>query len=499
MIASDWMYLLAAAGHLTLAVLSLVRGTRSPIARPLAILCFDMFGWCFASLASHLTDAPVWAMLDAAFTALCPALALHLVVVFVGATRVHLRLVVAAYVVFGALAASSSAGCTAAWGRRWVDSTAWAAIFLAAWLPTLVVVLVLLVRHLVRSSDADEKARTRTMLAALAVGGALATVDVVSATGFLLPRLASIGTLVSTLLVATAAFRFRLFDRDLSVSTAVYAGALATAGVVCYLAVFVILGGNVAALAFGTLTVTLVLGAAVREVAASRATQRERLDRLAVLGRFSAQMAHDIKNPLATLKGALQFLEEERERGNPLDEKGEFLGLMREQVERLHRVVADYERIGRVEPIRRPVDVNQVVRSVVALEPYATTEGVSIRSELAADLPACELDSDLVAGALENVIRNALEAMPTGGSLVVRTGRDPDDVGGVVISVEDAGEGMDARHAERAFDEFYTTKAQGSGRGLAFVRRVAQAHGGDVSLSSKVGVGTIVRVRLSAS
>ena len=89
--------------------------------------------------------------------------------------------------------------------------------------------------------------------------------------------------------------------------------------------------------------------------------------------------------------------------------------------------------------------------------------------------------------------------MPTGGSLVVRTGRDPDDVGGVVISVEDAGEGMDARHAERAFDEFYTTKAQGSGLGLAFVRRVAQAHGGDVSLSSKVGVGTIVRVRLSAS
>lgn len=499
MIARDWMYLLAAAGHLTLAVLSLSRGRQSPIARPLALLCFDMFGWCFASLASHLTDSQVWAVLDSVCTALSPPLALHLVVTFVGASRAHLRVVVASYIVFGALAASSGAGCVATWGLTWLESSAWADVFLAAWIPTLVLVLVLLVRHLVRTSDADEKARTRTMLAAVAVGGALATADVVSSAGFELPRLASIGTLLSTFLVATAAFRFRLFDRDLSVSTALYAAALAVAGVFAYLAVFVLLGGSAAALAFGTLTVTLVLGAAVREVAVSLATQRERVERLAVLGRFSAQMAHDIKNPLATIKGALQFLQEERERGKSLDEQGEFLELMREQVDRLHRVVDDYERIGRVQPMRRPVDVNQVVRSVVALEPYAAG-GVSIRAELAEDLPPCQLDSDLVSGALQNVIRNALEAMPAGGTLVVRTERAAGSTeSGVVISVEDAGEGMDARHAERAFDDFYTTKAHGSGLGLAFVRRVAQAHGGEVSLSSRVGIGTIVRMRLSAS
>ncbi|HEX7603182.1 MAG TPA: hypothetical protein VF316_16305, partial [Polyangiaceae bacterium] len=192
MIARDWMYLFAAAGHLTLAVLSLSRGNRSPVARPLALLCLDMFGWCFASLASHLTDSQVWQVLDAVCTALSPPLALHLVVTFVGASRTHLRLVVVGYVVFGALAASSGAGCVATWGRTWVDSTAWAVVFLAAWLPTLVLVLVLLVRHLVGTADADEKARTRTMLAAVAVGGALATADIVNSAGFLLPRLASI-------------------------------------------------------------------------------------------------------------------------------------------------------------------------------------------------------------------------------------------------------------------------------------------------------------------
>jgi signal transduction histidine kinase len=89
--------------------------------------------------------------------------------------------------------------------------------------------------------------------------------------------------------------------------------------------------------------------------------------------------------------------------------------------------------------------------------------------------------------------------MPKGGALTVRTERaNGSSDGGVVISVADAGEGMDARHAERAFDDFYTTKPHGSGLGLAFVRRVALAHGGDVSLESRVGAGTVVRLRVSS-
>jgi signal transduction histidine kinase len=458
-----------------------------------------MFGWCFASLANNVTGVPEWDVLDSMCTALTPPLALHLFITFVGAGRTRLRVLVAAYVAFGALALSSVAGLTS-WGRAWVDSTAWAVVFLAGWTPMLVLIVVLLVRHLVESSDADEKARTRTMLAALAVGGALSTIDILRPFGLAVLHLGPIGSLVGTTLVATAAFRFRLLDRDLSVSTAVYAAALAIVGVILYLVVFRSLGGNVAALAFGTVTITVVLGAAVREVVSSLATQRERSERLAVLGRFSNQMAHDLKNPLGTIKGALQFLQEERARGKSLDEQHEFIDLMLQQVDRLHRVVDDYQRIGRVEPVRRTVDVNEVVRNVVALEPFAAADGIAIRTALADDLPPCALDSDLVSGALENVIRNAFEAMPSGGTLTVRTELAAGAMGrGVVISVEDVGEGMDKRRMERACDEFYTTKPQGSGLGLAFVRRVAHAHGGDLSLTSRVGVGTTVRLRLSAS
>ena len=124
-----------------------------------------------------------------------------------------------------------------------------------------------------------------------------------------------------------------------------------------------------------------------------------------------------------------------------------------------------------------------------------------MKAELASDLPACSIDRDLVTGALENLLQNAFEATPRDGTatatVTVRTAlARARHTTGVLLSVEDAGLGMSARTRERALDDFFTTKATGSGLGLAFVRRVAEAHGGDVSLVSKEGAGTTVRMFL---
>jgi two-component system sensor histidine kinase HydH len=505
----DWMFLFGAAGQLTLAGLCLTFGKKSPVARPLLFLCLTMFGWCFTSLAWGLARTETWGGgvvkvigdLDAAVSALSPPFALHLVVTFVGARKSYMRVVRAEYAFFAGLSLSSALALVIPAMTSWKDSWAWAATFLVGWVPALGLILVLLVRHLVSSTDPDEKGRTRMMLAAIGVAGVLATSDVVRDLGFPLPHLAPIGALVSAILVANAVFRVRLFERDLSGSSAVYAAAVAVTGVAAYLGVFRVLGGNIAALALGTVTVTVALAVAVYEMSTSAAVQRARVERLVALGRFSSQMAHDLKNPLASLKGALQFLEEEHQRGRSLDDQHEFVGLMLEQVERLSRVADEYERIGRVEPVRRHVDVNQVVGRVVALEPFAAKGQVAIVTDLAPNLPACDLDADLVARALENLVRNALEAMPEGGNLTVRTAAGRAGNGGegrVIVSVEDCGKGMDARQAERAFNEFYTTKATGSGLGLAFVKRVAEAHGGDASLKSRVGEGTVVEMCLPA-
>ncbi|HEX6766525.1 MAG TPA: ATP-binding protein, partial [Polyangiaceae bacterium] len=109
------------------------------------------------------------------------------------------------------------------------------------------------------------------------------------------------------------------------------------------------------------------------------------------------------------------------------------------------------------------------------------------------------MDKDLVATTLENVLRNAYEAMPSGGIVTVRTERVAGGSGGVAVSVEDEGEGMDARTLDRASDELFTTKATGSGLGLSFAERVAQAHGGTLKLTSRAGKGTVVRLSLPTS
>jgi two-component system, NtrC family, sensor histidine kinase HydH len=497
-----WMYLLGAAGQLMLAGLCFARGRRSPVALRLAFLCLAMFGWCFASLAANATGSEDWGLLDTCLSALSPPLVLHLVVTFVGARRAYRRVVIAEYVFFLLLSLSCLAGFVIPSAHGWASSKAQDYVFLAGWLPALVLIIVLLARHLRFAPDTDEKARARMIFAAFAVTATLCTSDIVpwDRFGFSIPKVAPLGALLGASMVATAVFRLRLFDRDLSVSTALYAFLLAIAGVAAYFGVFRLLGGNVAAFVFGTIIVTLALGAAAYEISTSAAKQRAQVERLVALGRFSAQMAHDFKNPLATIKGALQFLQEERARGRSLDDQHDFLRLMLDQVERLERVADQYERMGRVEPVCRAIDLNPIVENVVALEPLAAQVDVKIRADLAPELPRCDLDADLLSRALQNLIRNALEAMPKGGNLTVRTALGVDGAEGrVIVSVEDEGEGMDPRQAERAFDEFYTTKPTGSGLGLAFVRRVARAHGGDATLSSRVGVGTIVQMRLPVS
>jgi two-component system sensor histidine kinase HydH len=225
---------------------------------------------------------------------------------------------------------------------------------------------------------------------------------------------------------------------------------------------------------------------------------RERVRRLATLGRFSEQLAHDIRNPLAALKGAVQFLATERAEGRPLEAHGEFLDLMAEQVNRLQRVVDDYQRMAKVEPMLAEGSLNDIVREVFGMQRFAVVPGVTLREDLAADLPTLSLDKDLVATTLENVLRNAYEAMPNGGVVTVRTERVTGGAGGIAVSVEDEGHGMDARVLDRASDEFFTTKATGTGLGLSFAERVAHAHGGTLSLTSRAGKGTVVRLWLPA-
>jgi two-component system sensor histidine kinase HydH len=206
-------------------------------------------------------------------------------------------------------------------------------------------------------------------------------------------------------------------------------------------------------------------------------------------------MAHDIKNPLASIRGATQFLAAERAASRSIDHQQEFLELLVEQCDRLARIVDQYHRIGRAEAHLERSDVNDAVREAMKF-----LSGSPIHARLADSLPECKADRDLIVIALENVLRNAHEAardrpvhIETG---VTEAGADR---AWVFVAVRDEGPGMDPRTRERALEGFFTTKSQGSGLGLVFVRRVIEAHRGKLLIQSQEGAGTTVRFELRAA
>ena len=496
--AHAWVALLAAAGQLALFFVAVGRVARSPVAMPLSLLTVSLFSTSFCELALEVSHGPEWGWLEAAAAPITVALAMHLVLSFVGRRKALSWLLYLHYAVFGLLSTNSLLAFFVPAERAFVGSPSWTLLVLALVAPSTALASLFLLVHLTRAVGAQEQGRTRLLLIGIAWAASFALSDLLANLGVDVPRLGSLGNLGSNLLLVFVVFRLKLFGRELSTTNAVSAVGMAAVAVLAYLSLFRLFSSNVTLLLVGTASVTLTLLVVSRRVMVARAVGRERMERLTTLGRFSAQMAHDLKNPLAALKGAAQFLKEEHARGNTLADQGDFLDLILEQIERLHTVVDHYQRLGRVEPVRQPLNLNELVTGVLALQAFAGTGPVQVRTELAAMLPECRVDRDLLAGALENLVRNAFEAMPRGGAVTVRTGQE-EPGGEVFLSVEDTGDGMDARTRERAFDDFYTTKPTGSGMGLAFVRRVVEAHGGAVSLTSKEGVGTEVRLTLPVS
>jgi len=489
--------LVACAGHLVVVNLALIRQTGSPLALPLGLLALNLFSWNFADFGYTVSGQLSWHLVDLGLSPFSPALAFQLVMTFVGGVRRYRWLVIAAYGFFGAMAASAWLAFGFSWATSWINSSGYPTTFLTAQGLLMSFSLAQLVGHLRRTTDLTERARARMMIAAILVGCLFGTADLWDDIGVPVPSLSNLGTTASAILMTIASLKLRFLGRAFPrrVKGAVLATALA--GLASYLAVFCWLRGNVAVLMAVTATVTLTLVAALRQLAREYMARRDRVEGLTAMGRFSAQMAHDLKNPLAALKGAIQFLVEEVSRGRSVAGQEQLLSLLLQQVERIHRVVEDYQRLGNMQPRPTLVQLNDTVREVLALQPFAA-RGITVETALDDQLPLCSVDVELMGRAIENLVRNAVEAMPHGGSVSVGTAvlGSQAHPSAVQVAVKDTGPGMDARQSERAFDEFYTTKAQGSGLGLAYVRRVVRAHAGRVKINSSLGQGTVVTMRI---
>ncbi len=480
--------------------LALSRGERSPLRRPLALLAASQFAWNAASVGSEVTRLKTYALLGGIAAPLFIPLLLHFVLTFLGRTR-QLRLVlIAAYAVFGLQSVLGLVELIVPFSQVAGGVETFALMLLVTSLPVAVYAIVLVSLHLRKTTAELERLRSRVLLLALVVVPLLLTTDLLADMGLPVPRMSTLGSFTLNLMLTRLTLGLGLFTGTTRLRVAFgQAVVLGLFFAVAYLAIFSAFNGQLGVLIIAFTTLSLVLSVLGWLVVTGSSEAREGLERFATLGRFSAQMAHDLKNPLAAAKGAAEYLTEELRRKADVPNQ-EFAQLVVAQLDRLNAVIDRYQRLSKLEPQFSALDANQLVTRVLSLQRFAVDSTVTIDTQLLAPAPQFSGDADLLASALENLVKNGVEAMPRGGKLTVSTALTTDrDEPRLVLSVQDTGTGFDARAREQAFELFFTTKATGSGLGLAFVRQVARAHGGDAALTSREGAGTTVSLTLPLS
>lgn len=229
-----------------------------------------------------------------------------------------------------------------------------------------------------------------------------------------------------------------------------------------------------------------------RQRAQDARLQLERSQRFSLVGQIAAGMAHEIKNPLASIKGAVEILGDE---SVGLTEKQEFHDIVFKEIKRVDRSVSDFLEFARPSETKfENVDLSEIVRSSVKqMEPQARKEGVTITGRIE-DGVTIQADREKMQQVLLNLLLNAIQASPDQSEVSVELTRS--DSGQVLLTVEDRGSGLGDQGTDRLFEPFFSTKSAGTGLGLAIVRSIIDRHGGTISLRSSSSGGAIAAVEI---
>lgn len=224
---------------------------------------------------------------------------------------------------------------------------------------------------------------------------------------------------------------------------------------------------------------------------------RRLVDQYTEIARLAGGLAHEIKNPLSTIRMNMELLAEDfRESEASRDRRAmKKIELVQQECQRLQDLLDNFLQFAKAHRLKlQPSDLNAQVRLILDFfRPKARQSGVEIVEYLMGNLPTVLLDHEAFRGALLNLLLNAEQAMPQGGQLVVRTYGTAD---GVALDLIDTGSGMDEQTRAKVFDAFFSTKRGGSGLGLPTTRKIIEGHGGAMLLQSEVGRGTQVTLKL---
>lgn len=221
----------------------------------------------------------------------------------------------------------------------------------------------------------------------------------------------------------------------------------------------------------------------------------KRAARMSALGHLSAGLAHEIRNPLASIEGAASIVERDPEN---VARRTEFLAIIQEESRRLNGLVTNFLDFARPRPPElRPIEVRALIESVLTLLSQTSHRGdIHFRMDIAPDLKTLRCDPEQMKQVLLNLVLNAIQAMPEGGEVTVDASEQNDTL---QIRVRDQGPGIPASDIDSIYDPFFTTKAAGTGLGLPVAYQIVQQHGGELMLEENGPDGACFAIRLSLS
>jgi signal transduction histidine kinase len=318
--------------------------------------------------------------------------------------------------------------------KAFVDSVYRYFYYIVLLLPFVIVSIIMMFKAIPRAFTGVERSQIRYLLVAMTIGTCLGVTDLIKIFGSPLPKMGVAGSAIFSTILITGIFKNRK--------------------------------------AYDIL-----------------AQMQRKLD---VLGEMAAGIAHELRNPLSSIRGAVNLLAAGRGRGKPPDEQ-EFVEIIREEVARLDGILLNFQHLTKPIAVQKEaVSLNDIIHKTIRLAEIGELS-LNVKTELADDLPLVQADASMLKQVFLNLVKNAAEACAGRGELEIRTGGDRQ---GVTITFRDNGEGIAPDALGRIFEPFFTTKRTGMGMGLAISQRIIEAHGGRIEAKNAEPTGAAFTVFL---
>jgi signal transduction histidine kinase len=418
--------LLAVVMNVAFALLVLFRTSGTTVYRTFFFICIATAVWNLGDFMVYETGGREWFYFSLIGTAMLPALMYHFISTLATPQLKRPPLFIACYIASGLLASSSPLAIVVPEIRRFVDGFAWNFCYLAALVPVFLWSIVTL-RRAMRQSSEEERERLRYVFFAVVIGVLTGLTDLIQILRLPVPPLGHLGTVVYSTVLAVGVFRHR---------------------------------------------------AAYDILAQTR-------NNLGMLSEMAAGIAHEIRNPLTSMKGASNLLAGEL--NGPEHARGrEYAAIITEEAERLNNILTNFQYFTKPLTLaKEPVRLDEVIRKTIRLAEIDTS-GLSIRSEFSDEVTMVQADASSLKQVFLNLIRNAAEACGQGGELSIQTECCSP---WVKISFSDNGSGIPLRSLDHIFEPFFTTKTGGVGMGLAISRRIIEAHNGRIEATNLLPKG----------